>query len=141
MTKLVRGPVFWLLLAIAFMPFVLTVGPLIETRYFAVFSKFQILSKELVSPGHTRVVVAFNKVRNCEPAGYAWFLGKRDSGQFSEIEVRSITMGNSVGRPVGLQTSAPFEVTATPDELDNVFVNVFSRCPFQPWITKSEVFP
>lgn len=141
MTKLLRGPVFWLLLAIAFTPFVLTVGPAIETRFFPVFTKFEIASVSETADGGSLVVVKFTKARYCEPAGYAWFMGRRDAGQFSEIEVRSVTMGNSVGRPVGSQTSAPFEVAAKPEDLNHVFVNVFSRCPFQPWITKSEVYP
>lgn len=141
MTKILYGPTFWVMLFLAMLPFILTLGPVVETRYFPVFKDFRLVSIDRLEPGRSRVVVAFQKVRNCEPAGYAWFRGSRHGDEFSEIEVRSVTMGNSVGRPVGPQLSAPFEVTANPEDLSNIFVNVFSRCPFQPWISKTEAYP
>lgn len=141
MTRMLNGPVFWLLLAIAFMPLVLTIGPGLETRHFPVFSKFDFVSVTEVAPGRSEVVVAFDKLRDCDPAGYAWYIGRRGEGQFSELTVQSTSNGNSYGRPVGRQVSLPFQVNASPDQLKDVFVDVFSRCPFQPWTTKSEVYP
>ena len=127
------------LLSLAFT--VVTVGPAVETKLWPVFSTFKFESVQEIAPGRSRVVVSFEKVRNCEPAGYAWYLGTREGGQFSEVEVRSISTGSPVGRPLGRQLSLPFEVTANPADLRSVFINVFHRCPFQPWVTKSEVYP
>jgi hypothetical protein len=141
MIKLLRGPVFWLLLILAFTPFALTVGPVAETRLWPVYTSYELVSVQEISPGRSSVVVAFNKVRSCEPAGYAWYKGSRESGQFAEIEVRSVSTGTTIGRPLGRQLSQPFEVSASPADLRDVFINVFHRCPFQPWVTKSEVYP
>jgi hypothetical protein len=141
MNKIIRGPVFWLLLWLAVMPLVLTLGPALETRYLPVFKSFKLVSVTEISPGISRVVVSFEKVRACDPAGYGWYLGTRDRGIFSEVEVRSVNNGSNNGRPLGHQLSLPFDVSASPKDLQNVFVNIYSRCPFQPWVTKSEVYP
>lgn len=141
MIRVLRGPTFWLMLVLILTPLAFALGPAVETKYFPVFRQFKLVSIERIEPGLSRVVVSFDKVRECEPAGFAWYQGARHGNQFSEIAVRTVTMGNTVGRPVGQQLSAPFEVAANPEDLGNIFVNVFSRCPFQPWVTKSEVYP
>ena len=121
----------------------ITFGPVIETRHFPVYRDFRILSMTEQEPGVLRVVASFTKVRDCEPAGYAWFRGSRDMGTFDQIEVRSVSVqdGSGTGRPMGPQTSSPFEVHATLEEMENVFVNIFHRCPFQPWVTRTEAYP
>lgn len=114
-------------------------GPSIETRFFPVFSYFRIIDAVEIGPNQIQVRVAFDKLRQCAPAGYGWYLGHRDNGDFEEIDVDA---GSSGVRPAGRQISRPFVLHMSASDLESgaVFANVFSRC-HQLWLSRTEVYP
>ena len=116
-------------------------GPSIETRFFPVFSYFRIIDAVEIAPNEIRVRVAFEKMRQCAPAGYGWYIGRRDSGDFEEIDVDALGSANAV-RPEGRQISRPFVLHMSAADLESgaVFANVFSRC-HQLWLSRTEVYP
>lgn len=133
---------YYLLLLMVVIPTVYTAGPWLETKYWPVFSKFTIASAVEVSPGVTRVVVSFDKRRECAPGGFGWFSGKRGE-PFEELTIVATVQdsGSGSGRPVGRQLSKPFDINIADDQIaDNVFVDIFSRC-HPLWVTRSEVYP
>lgn len=120
-----------------------TVGPDIETRFFPVVGKLVIERMDKVDEKTTTIDAYFNKLRNCDYLGIAWYRGQRDSGfeRVPLILLRATGDDSSPNRPVGAQRSGPWVVTIPIDEVKtNSFVELKHQChPF--WVTTTEFYP
>lgn len=123
-------------------------GPLIETRYFPVYTKMQIVSIERIPPNNSLITAKYEKLRDCEPLASAWY----NSPIAVDLDARQLqftprrAVGGNPGprplnRPIGKYTSQPFELDASPEDIkQTVFAEVFSRChPF--WTTRTLIYP
>lgn len=121
-----------------------TVGPAIETAFFPAVSKLRIISERSLSDGTTELYVSYNKLRGeCDYIGLAWYYGDRNAefGRASVILGRKPGDTSSPNRPKGQQTSGPWTIGLTLDELKNhSFAQLSHRChPF--WTTTTDFFP
>lgn len=119
----------------------LLLGPKLETRFFPVYSKFQIFSIKQTAEGESEVVFSYTKLRNCAPAGINWFVGEPGSA-FRQVDLVSVRPNNTaVNRPLGSNISVPYTVDVTPDAFrDQGFASIYSNChPF--WVTQSIIYP
>lgn len=128
--------------AITLLVLVFTFGPVFETRFFPVYSKFKIVSVERISATTSKAVFQFTKRRQCEPQGFAWYFGE-PGGAFRQLQVfidRPKNAGNFI-RPIGTQTTDPYIIEATVEQLASAtFAEIYNRChPF--WLTRSEIYP
>jgi len=120
------------------------IGPKVETTYFPVVSKLEILSMTAGSePGTTVITTAFDKFRTCDYLGLAWYRGKQDT-VFERVSVvlqRKTGDTSSPNRPTGRQTSGPWIIGMPIEEIkQNSFAQLFHRChPF--WTTITEFYP
>lgn len=130
--------------AIVLIFLVLTVGPKVEGRIFPVVGKLHITAMSY-DPIEKRTVlqVEFNKIRDCEYLGLAWFVRlSTDSFERVPVEIRrASTDKSSPNRPTGLQRSGPWLVNLDPETLKNrSFALLSHRCnPF--WVTTTEFYP
>lgn len=120
-----------------------TVGPTLETRLFPVVGKLAILRIEALPDGRLAVYAAFRKLRACDYIGIAWYRGVQ-AGSFERVPIALLRERGDVSspnRPVGFQTSGPWQVAIPPDQIrNNSFVELFHRChPF--WVTRTEFYP
>lgn len=114
---------------------IFVVGPEIETRFFPVYSRFELIEAVPFNKG-SKIVVRYTKFRHCFPQGYAWYSG--DLGK----SLRQLSVSahprvpiQSVGRH-----EQTIEIDVTPPEImNNLYAEVFSRC-HPLWITRSVVF-
>lgn len=122
--------------------FIMNVGPTLETRYFPVVGKLQILKTEWRGPEVTRIWAAFTKIRNCKYIGIAWY--KREGLTFTRIPVivlREIGDESSPNRPVGSQKAGPWDVFISTHQLrTESFAELSHRC-HPLWTTTTEFFP
>lgn len=120
----------------------LTLGPVVETRFFPVYSKFRINTLVETPDGGSAVTFAFTKLRDCQPAGINWFIGE-PGGAYRQIELLSTrpTGGPPVNRPLGDHISNIYTIDVAPDVLrDQGFASIYSNChPF--WVTRSVIYP
>lgn len=119
------------------------VGPSLETRFWPVVSKLQVLSVEATPDGFTKVKAGFNKLRDCEYIRIAWYAGDR-SRSFEQVPVtlqRAPGDNGSPNRPLGYQRAGPWIIGITPAELkQGSFAQLSHRChPF--WTTITEFYP
>lgn len=123
---------------ILFMGF-FVVGPVIETKVFPVYSKFEVVSIEPYGDGQSRAVFKFQKLRQCDPQGSAWYAGEFGAA-FRQLPMKIDGQSGSV-RPLGEQLTSPYIIDATPEMVaEGVFAEIFSRChPF--WQTRSSIYP
>jgi hypothetical protein len=131
---------------ILFFSFVFTVyaiGPALETRFFPVVSKLEILSIRPTEDGRTEVRAAFRKIRDCEYIGMSWFVGKRpdDFERVAVVLMRDPNDTSSPNRPVGYQKAGPWIIGLPIDQVKgNSFAQLVHRChPF--WTTTTDFFP
>ena len=120
---------------------VFVIGPAIETTWFPVYSKFKIISLERYSDTQSLVVFKFTKNRQCEPQGASWFFGEPGAA-FRQLRITVQNPSNpSMPRPLGTQTTFPYIIDATVEEVANAtFAEIYNRChPF--WLTRSEIYP
>lgn len=116
----------------------LWVGPAVETRFFPVYSRFQVVSAEPVEGG-TVATFRFTKYRDCEARGWAWYIG--EFGALArQVEINRVN-GTSARRKPGLTVSSPYFIAATPDQVRNdMQAEILSYChPF--WPSRSVVRP
>jgi hypothetical protein len=120
-----------------------TVGPSLETRWFPVVSKLEVLSIEPYGEGQSLIRAAFQKKRDCEYIGAAWFVGDRatEFERVSLVLMRSEGDTSSPNRPLGYQRAGPWIVGVPPYELRNrSFATLTHRChPF--WNSVTNFFP
>lgn len=120
-----------------------TIGPNIETRYFPVLDKLQIVSIGSVSPTMSEIQVTFTKRRNCEYVGMSWYYRDPVTG----IERVALIQGKAPGdetppnRPLGFQRAGPWKVGIAAGELKGKsFVQAFHFC-HGLWTTRTEFYP
>lgn len=119
---------------------IFTFGPLLETKFFPVYSKFQLINATASDKG-TSAQFMFTKFRNCDPQGWAFFNGELGQA-FYQIPV-NIHGGPDVRiRPLGTQQSYVYEFhNVTPEQLaSTVFAEIYSHC-HPLWLTRSIVYP
>lgn len=140
---------FWIKSALASITFICLVflvyglGPFLETKYFPVLEKLQIIEVKPEGKDKARVLAAFKKLRECEYVGIAWYWKKADDSfeRVPLVLMRKAGDNSSPNRPLGYQTSGPWEVSIPADQvLFNSFVEVFHNCwPF--WTTRTKFYP
>lgn len=120
---------------------VLTLGPYIETRFFPVYSKFEIVKIDETPSGGSRVVFRYTKLRSCPPSGFMWFIGE-PGGAFRQVDILSARPpGARVNRPLGENTSVPYEIDVPPQELlERGFATIYNNC-HALWTTRSVIYP
>lgn len=116
--------------------------PVLETRFFPVVHKLLIDSIEPL--GNQSIVRGtFNKVRQCDYIGIAWF-ERNQLGGLDRVQVqtrRDINDVSSPNRPVGWQSAGPWIIAIPADELkSNSVAELSHRChPF--WTTVTHFYP
>jgi hypothetical protein len=120
------------------------VGPWVETRFFPVVEKLQILRAEPGDDGATTVLhAAFRKIRDCEYIGMSWFRGDR-AESFERVPVvlmRREGDTSSPNRPLGYQRAGPWVIHVPPDELaTKSFAILHHRC-HGLWTSNTEFYP
>lgn len=120
---------------------VLTLGPTLESKFFPVYSKFQILKIEQTADGGSNVVFRYTKLRECRPAGVRWFIGD-PGGAYRQIELLSSRPpGVRVNRPLGENTSPPYYIDVSPEVLRTQgFADIYNNC-HSLWVTQSSIYP
>lgn len=116
-------------------------GPLIETYFFPVYSKFTIAHITPTADGGSEVSFNFTKYRTCEPAGINWFIGE-PGGAYRQADLVSERPAMPpINRPIGYHLSVTYKVDVAPDVFRaQGFASVYSNChPF--WITRSVIYP
>ncbi len=113
-------------------------GPAIETRFFPVYSRFEVLTADKTEGG-TIATFKFTKYRDCEARGWAWYVGEFGAVA-RQVEARPVK-DISARRPVGVSVSAPYLIDAEPDQVrGEMQAEILSYChPF--WLTRSVVRP
>lgn len=136
-----KGFMFGLLAAMVAVGALFVFGKPLETKFFPVYSKFEILSIEPYGVEQSRAVFQFTKYRECDPQGFSWYAGD-PAAAFRQIGIRREGVSDSGGpRPLGTQQSSPFIIDATPDQLRGiVFAEIYSRCHFL-WTTRTDIYP
>jgi len=119
------------------------VGPPIETRFFPVVSKLQILSMERTPEGYAKLRAGFTKLRNCEYVGISWYVGNREAS-FERVAISLMRDQKDTGspnRPLGYQRAGPWIVAISPEEVKaESFVRLSHVChPF--WVTYTDFYP
>lgn len=122
---------------------VYAVGPAIETTYWPVVSKLEIISVEQAPGGKTKIRAAFRKLRDCDYLGISWFVGDRPSS-FERVSVELMREPSDTSipnRPLGYQTAGPWIIGISPQELKaNSFTQLQHRChPF--WTSVTDFYP
>lgn len=117
---------------------VLWVGPAAETRFFPVYSRFEVVTAEK-SPDGTIATFKFTKYRDCEARGWAWYVG--EFGALSrQVEVKHVN-GISTRRKLGEGITSPYLIAAEPDQVRNeMHAEILSRC-HPLWLSRSVVRP
>lgn len=119
------------------------VAPTVETLYFPVYSKFELVSAEQIPEG-VLAVFEFTKNRECAPKGLSWYLG--EVGASTSITITT-PEGVRSPRPVGLNTSSPylFEGVTLEDLDKRIIAQIRNQCDFYgfqiPWLSVSDVYP
>lgn len=114
---------------------IFVVGPEIETRWFPVYSRFELIDVVEFDKG-SKITVRYTKFRNCFPQGYAWYSG--DLGK----SMRQLTVSASPRIPIQSvgRHEQVISLDVPPSEIvNNLYAEVFSRC-HPLWITRSVVF-
>lgn len=129
----------WLLLMMVGILTIWTLGPIVETKYWPVYSKFRVLSVKQTNEG-LEFMVRFTKYRNCDPQGYAWFVGDFNTGAH-QIPARGIGPVGTVHRPLGTQNAGPFLLrNLTYEDIPNLYAEIYHHC-HPLWITRSVIYP
>ena len=120
---------------------VFILGPEIETRFFPVYSKFEIESIRPVDSENSEVIFRYTKYRQCVPQGFSWYMGEPGAA-FRQLRVIPSDPDESPPvRPLGRNKSVPYVIDATPDQItDRVFGEIFSNC-HSAWTIKTLIYP
>lgn len=116
-----------------------TLGPVIEAKFFPVYSKFEVHRIERTEQG-SRVVFAYTKLRQCHPVSFNWFIGE-PGGAFRQVTVETSNVNFVSSRAIGKHISVPFYIDLAPEAITNhSYAQLSARChPF--WITHSVIYP
>jgi hypothetical protein len=132
--------VWWAgLLALAFWLTFITVGPVLESRWFPVETAFRVA--EIAEPGPDVIAFrpAFSKVRDCSYLGLSWF-AKDDKGQIErrQVQLASESLTPATG-PVGARLGQWWEI-GVKDKDREMFGIAHHSCGL-PWETRSVLGP
>lgn len=122
-------------------PVIFSAGRAYEGDLLPVVGRLQIDRIER-SPGGSLIWVRFNKLRDCEFVGLAWYHGERD-GVFdrARIEFRQSGDDSAATRVTGEQRAGPWFVSIPPDEIEtNSFAYLRHRC-HPLWETQTPFYP
>ena len=117
------------------------VGPSVE-RFLTgpVVTKMRIV--DLTGDGaRTFVSIEFQKLRDCEFVGIAWYV--KTDGAFERVPIllHQPRGDGMYTRPVGVQRAGPWEVSLTPRQLIGFsFVKMYHRC-HGLWTTETDFYP
>jgi hypothetical protein len=132
--RLVEGLVVLVLIMVTW-----TVGPWIETTYFPVYSKFSVVEVKPHIEG-LELTLRFTKLRNCDPQGFAWYVGDLGPGK-RELPIARSQPYSTVHRPLGTQMTQPLVVRGLRiEDLPQLYAEVYNRC-HPLWITRSIIYP
>jgi len=120
---------------------VFVLGPELETRFFPVYSKFEIERIRPIDATSSEVVFRYTKYRECAPQGFSWYMGEPGAA-FRQMKVIPSDPDESPPiRPLGKNLSVPYVIDATPDQIrDRTFGEIFNRCHFA-WSSRSVIYP
>lgn len=116
-------------------------GPALETKFFPVVTNFKII-KETVSDDRVEISVEFEKKRDCAYLGTAWYRGHRTK-IFEQVRFATQPVSGRVSPswPVGKQSSGPWTVFLSKEDLaSNSFAEFYHQCHLL-WITRTEFYP
>lgn len=132
---------FWVLMGMLGMVLLFQVGPFLETTFWPVYSKFEIVEAEEVEGG-TMATFSYTKYRDCEPRGAEWFIGVIG---VTQRQVKIEVQGRGVIRPSvapGRHMTSPYLIDISKQELEqNLYAELYSRCPWIPWVTRTVIYP
>lgn len=115
------------------------VGPAIETKFFPVYGKFELIDVKSVN-GSTVGQFSYEKLRPCEAQGFAWFAGEFGATS-RQVEVLPVER-RSTTHPVGFHLTVPYVfVGASPEQVkSSMRAEIYNRChPF--WVSRTEIYP
>lgn len=112
-----------------------TVGPMLETRFWPVYSRFRIV-EAVDTPDGLRVVARFTKYRDCAPQGYGWYVG--EFGIMRQVITRS--SDTVITRPMGMQLGTFVVKDLTLKDLPYLYAEVYHNC-YPLWTTRSIIYP
>jgi hypothetical protein len=115
--------------------FIFVFLPVIETRWFPVYSPFEVINIEPSKKG-SKVTFRYTKYRDCFPQGYSWYTNDLGRGLRQLGVTPRLTAPQT---PVG-RNQTTMEIEITPEEFAGpLYAEIYSRChPF--WVTRSIVF-
>jgi hypothetical protein len=115
----------------ALTPAIFTVGPFLESKYFPVTREIEILNEEPLTGG-TSFYVRFQKVRQCEFAGLAWY----DGNLRLPVDFEPNADQAPRTRPPGNQYAGPWFISGL-DSTSGSRAFVYHRChPLWTTITR-----
>lgn len=130
----------WMLLTMVLILGIWSIGPVIETRYFPVYSKFTITKMEEVDEG-MNFTARFTKYRNCDPQGFAWYIGDLGTGA-RVVPARGVVPSTgAVHRPVGTHLVGPVLLKdITMSDVPYLYAEIYHHC-HPLWVTRSVIYP
>lgn len=139
---LIQGVLVSITVAVILTTFFVTL-PALETRYWPVVKKLEILSVERATEDRSIVYGQFNKVRQCSYIGIAWFQ-RNVNGVLERVPVETRRRpgdNSSPDRPIGVQAAGPWIVDIPINDLRGTsVVELTHRChPF--WTTVTHFYP
>lgn len=115
-----------------------TVGPAVETRFFPVYSRFELIRADATAEG-TVAQFRYVKLRECPAQGFSWYVG--ELGAASRQVVVEPTRPLNQPRSVGEHITTPYLMDVDLRHIkDGMRAEIFNRChPF--WISRTEIYP
>ncbi len=114
------------------------VGPAVETRFFPVYSRFELIAVQ-ESEGGTIAQFRYWKLRECPAQGFSWYVGELGAAN-RQVPVTPTTKLNAP-RSVGEHITTPYLIEAEPRQVKGgMRAEIWNRChPF--WLTRTEIYP
>ncbi|MCW4115662.1 hypothetical protein NPA31_011875 [Aurantimonas sp. MSK8Z-1] len=117
-------------------------GPMVEARWFPVLGKLRIVQVDALSPRTSVVMTEFDKLRDCEYLGIAWYYNEASAFErVSMVPIRDPDDTSAPNRPTGAQRAGPWRIAMSAEAVrGKSFVQAFHRChPF--WTTVTNFYP
>jgi len=115
-----------------------TFGPAIETRFFPVYSKFELVSAD-ETEGGTVAQFRYEKLRECPAQGFAWYVGELGAAS-RQIVVEPVNPVNGP-RGVGAHVTTPYLMDVDLRHIkDGMRAEIFNRC-HAFWVSRTEIYP
>lgn len=135
---LIRDAALGLLFTIVLVMVAFMVGPAIETRFFPVYSKFELIEAS-EKDGGTIARFRYTKLRECPAQGFSWYIGELGAAS-RQVPVKPITRLNQP-RTVGVHETTPYLIEAELRQVQGgMRAEIFNRChPF--WVSRTEIYP